>query len=1165
MFLKSLTIKGFKSFADATTLELETGITAVVGPNGSGKSNVVDSVAWVLGAQGSKALRSSKMDDVIFAGSSSKSALGRAEVVLCIDNSSGLIPIGLSEITIKRTLFRSGDSEYFLNGIRCRLWDVQELLSDAGVGRQQHIIISQGHLDTVLNARPEDRRMIIEEASGILKFRRRKEKVQRRLVSIDQDFLRLKDIVDEVQRQLKPLKRQAKQAERYQLLVEQIEHVRHYLASVELSRLRDQLDEDNAQVSKLEDRQNQINSLSELAKFQIETARSILENTNTDKINNLKLGYETTLAKWKSTLAIIEEKKRSLAKEQQRQINDSFALSLVEESNDLKNQLIQLDSLAADLVQESKTIEAKGKEFEQKIFDLAQEFDSLDTDYNSEVIELNLKLQQLNSKINRDKQDLLRLDNRVKSLVSRISQIEQNISSSKLELEKLDQEIKSTENNCQRIYSDKKQAESIEAQAEEKWRQKDRQLHGLKARVVAFTQALQEARAQAAQHLLPSPDLLGTLIELIDIEPGWETSFETAIAEISSGVVMKTTESAKQALESLRDKQVSGVILSLDPNLFEEKKYSQVVLPPNAHWLKDYIRAVDPQIQSLLEALLENVVVVKDHFAFAFDFAKQHLGLLVVTPQGDRFFNSVARTKVSSHKTTKVALEQAESDLAKLEQQLKNDFEYLSSCRLNLKDLRSKEANERSLQAQLQSKKNRLEQSLSNFTDQFVQLQKELKSLNNQISFLDQQKVIDAEKLEILEKDFRDKKSLEDKKQNQLEAYREKKASLDDKHRAFLALKNDFELRVVSLEQRRSFVSKRLSDIENKLELIKEEEQQAKQKQKQLKLNQIGLEQFSKNLISTGKLLSNRLEVISKLYEKLRSRDKNLLSLISSNTILFDSLQDSLKQLSQSLQQANIKRAEDRLRLDSAVEKLGTLPISEKIDQEYSLNLPEGISASNHLQDLEDSLQKLGLVNPLALEQYKELSERAQFLESQLEDIDSSRKELKKVIRAIDDEMSELFGDSFTEIAENFKEIFSMLFPGGQGRLILSESKELLESGIEVEAKPAGKNVKKLSLLSGGERSLAALAFLFSVFRSRPSPFYILDEVEAALDDVSLHRFLNLLNDFRTTSQLLVVTHQKRTMEAADCLVGVSMAPGGTSKVITQRMNNSFISSQINE
>jgi chromosome segregation protein len=1173
VFLKTLTLKGFKSFADPTTIELEPGITVVVGPNGSGKSNVVDAIAWVLGAQGPKVVRSTKMDDVIFAGTSRRPALGRAEVSLTIDNASRRLPVEVAEVTITRTLFRTGESEYALNGAPCRLLDIQELLSDAGVGRQQHVIVSQGQLDSVLQARPEDRRMVIEEAAGVLKFRRRRERAERRLESSEQNLLRLQDLQREVRRQLRPLERQAEAARRHDGLVAELRALRLYLSGRELASLEHRLD--SAERSDVELTEREVTQRSELARLDdlvvtTESALSQLQDWDgTDRLGRA----ERLLERQRGVANVISERRRTVAGSLAAVTEADVVAALEAESSRLAADLSAAEAAVSLLVPERETLEGLEAElrldeakFEASAVELgdgAGLASSLDWPDATGLLNARGARQEhdaARTRLATARETLARLGERLASFDRMREEHELALAdlAASLEASKVEDEQLRAEN--QRLTAAEQAAEARELESEALARDAADRSHALEARAEALQAALDETRARAGvERLAGLPGVLGTLADVVDIEQGCERGFEAAVEDVLGTVVVDGTSAARDALGHLHDAGLHGGVL---PTRGSPVSSAPGRLPAQlvgrAELLRDRVRTEVRDVGALLDQLLGGVLLCRGGLSEALRLAEELPDSTIVTIEGDRFSARGWRIGAARSGATRAALEavRRDAELASAVSrsaaaEARDARETLAGARAGAAEAARHFDNAVAAWTQAEVAKTQLTQRLAQLGTEQADVSSAHEAALGALAAT--QAELDLREADLARAEGAELEALAVAE----EAARARKA-LDDRARALAALKAELGMRGAGLEERRTLLATRRDEVERRLVGLDAARSDATSRRESLEAAELALARLSGELV--------RLEVeLTAARDRLRSerteRERAIVSTAEHLKRCRDERAATERELTgvrELLQRAELERAEARLRMETAAE---TLRRDLECEPEEAIaavcpELPTGIPAQARVRELDRELRLMGPVNPLALEELAALEERDRFLAEQLEDVRGARRELGRVIRAVDEEIVGVFTQAFADVAAHFESLFTMLFPGGTGRLSLVDPEDLLSTGIEIEARPAGRNVRRLSLLSGGERSLVALAFLFAVFRSRPSPFYVMDEVEAALDDVNLHRFLDLVEEFRADAQLIVVSHQKRTMEAADVLYGVTMQAGGASKVVSERIGS---------
>ena len=1151
MFLKRLTIKGFKSFADSATLELEPGVTAVVGPNGSGKSNVVDAVAWVLGAQAPSAVRSQRMDDVIFAGTTERSALGRAEVSLTIDNSDSSLALDFPEITITRTLFRSGESEYSLNGSPCRLLDIQELLSDVGVGRQQHVIISQGQIDAVLNAREEDRRSIIEDAAGILKFRKRKEKAERRLDSTGSNLDRLGDMQREVKRQLKPLERQAEAARKHGNFLEELKSLRLFRFSKEFNELKNLASSESERRSDLAKQETR--TVNELKRFETEisTAESELASRGEDDLGDQLVRFEALRERARGLKAVLLERQKGIERDRDTLVSSEVIAGLEVE-------LIKAKKEEESLTKEAELLSPEIETLKQLEEELTDDWATFKTDWadgipviggraseiRGELGVLKASVDQKESEKNRFQAKLDEVKRPEIELNEKLSLLTSDLSSARQENEALTESIINDQEEVKRQRNIRNSAweELAEAKAD---------LRGTRIEIEALTQAISSiGQISTEEQTVTSSGSLGFLKDLIEINAGFEKAFESAVGDLFSTIIFDTKENAIEALSNLDIETRSASVVAIDTRF--EKLHSTNFENP----LRTYVNSTNETLDPFLDQLLCNVIVHEGDLHDIVEIVVNNPEITVVNKRGDRFGSLGWRLGQKDQGNIKNILKDAENRLSseekkveekqllfsKTEEQIKKMETHLAETQKKFEECKR---NESSLSEILQ--KIRVEQKTNDMENQVVQ---------DRINENDQR--IRNETRQITELQIRLEELEEAEKTSVQAAQRmtDERSRLESRSAETAARRTECEVRSADIQGRLAVVKARVSELDERLERLSGERKEVTNRSEII-------EKKEKATVFLINSLDSRTEIIEQRLEDLRMHRRDKSDRVREVTSQLDELrssrrkiEDEIRTLRDEQSRLEIERAETRLKLENLTEMMRSEFDREpnSIGELSTPELPEGLTVSERIAELERELKLIGPINPLALHEFDDLKERYEFLEEQLEDVRSTRKELRKVIRSIDIEIKEVFASAFAEVTTNFSDLFEVLFPGGHGKLSLTDPENLLDTGIDIEARPSGKNVKKLSLLSGGERSLTALAFLFAVFRSRPSPFYVMDEVEAALDDANLFRFLGLVDQFRNESQLLIVTHQKRTMEAADCLYGVSMASGGSSKVVSERV-----------
>ena len=1147
-------MKGFKSFADNTVLEFEPGVTAVVGPNGSGKSNVVDAVTWVLGAQSTRALRSARMDDVIFMGTANRPALGRAEVSLTLDNSSGRLPIDGAEVTISRTLFRNGDSEYAINGTTCRLLDVQELLSDSGVGRQQHMIIGQGQLDSILNSSSENRRSVIEEAAGVLKHRRRKERAERRLATTQENLERLGDLVREVRRQMRPLERQAASARSYSDVEAELQVARHALFARRLSGFEGRRRELEVELRDSSAREREVRLELVTLDAQASTAAAEMANRREETLASTLGTLQGLAERAKGTSSVIHERERSLRQALIASADKNVIATLEADAAKLATDLLDLDGEESSFHDERDELDAARAEFDA----LESEFDATWGSASSEGDEATLEaarervsllerlLSSLRESERRSTDRLAQTRARATQATSDHEVAQRDRESERASVEAASRERDDAERGAAR-------AESEQSRADEALREATDVTARTQARAEALARALEEMSGSGGRAILSGLEgVLGSFLDLIEIERGWERAVESAAGASVDAMVVDGRRSARVALEALRREGGAGLVLAA-----AEVSASTVHAPAGCTPLRTLVRArgrAPEYVTRVLDALFTRAFVATD-WESGIDVAASNPDLVIVTLEGDRFASSGWRVASGRAVVTRATVEAAQDAASEAlsavvpvrERRAKTD-ENAVVARRRLNGAMTVLAQTRAQFERLQSECDRLAQSLDELVAQKESLSSEVAGLAEQIVTIDQELVALREDLPALEAALQ---SAESRRRD----YEEARTALHERRGIVVEQATALSRREAEFAERRRLIEQRRREVEQRLEGRSQERAEAAGRRESLEFELQVLDRLAALVGRASDGIRASQEAMDSTYREQLEASRASAERLEQIRRARNAAESSLVELGDVVRRGEIERAELAVKVANLHEVIERdLGVGAHEVLATDLDLPDGVSLEQRVAELEARITSLGPINPLALEELAALEERYKDLDGQVSDVRNARRELQEVVRALDEEIMQTFSSAVADVNEHFSTLIAMLFPGGQGRLILTEPDDPLNTGVEIEVRPMGRNVRRLSLLSGGERSLAALAFLFAVFRSRPSPFYMMDEVEAALDDVNLQRFLGLVDEFRDEAQLLVVTHQKRTMEAADALYGVTMVPGASSKVVSQRV-----------
>jgi chromosome segregation protein len=1161
VFLKSLTLRGFKSFADKTVLEFEPGVMVVVGPNGSGKSNLVDAVAWVLGAQGARSLRGGKMDDVIFAGTADRPALGRAEVSLTIDNSANLLPIEFSEVTITRTLFRNGDSEYAINGAPCRLLDIQELLSDSGIGRQQHVIVGQGQLDAILNSRPEDRRAVIEEAAGILKYRKRREKAERRLEATEGNLLRLNDLLREVRRGLGPLQKQADAARRHDGVVEELRAIRVHLAGRELAGLQLKTTRLREQASELQREEAGIQARLRELDVSVLDAERALTDVGHGGVADALTRVESMRERARGLRALIEERRRGLERELAAAADEGVVETLVADAGAVRAELDALEPDSGALAEQGLEVEAAERALARERAEVLATTDDSDPVAEAEAVRRELAARR--DGLLRIEEELARFDARARGLEQRKEQLAFDLDAATEKLRAAESTVPSATAAAEAAAQARARAEEELAGAESRLAEVESEAGKWQGRADALAQALDAANdAEAAAVLDGMVGVAGTLVNHLVIEPGAERAVAAALGDAMGSVIVSGRDEARHAIERLAAGDAAAWLLVLDAS-DTAVTAGATLAPAGARPLAGLVRASLPGLQATLARTLAGVVLADGDWRSAMDLALVHPDLTVMTRAGDRFGGGRPWRfgAEQSAGVTRAALDEAIEAAERAVATRDAAKAAVDRARAAVHERREVERRTAEAARHARSAHDRAQAASERLASERADREHELEaSGGSRVALVD---ALAAEKARIAALEAREPQlaAAEAEAERRAADRNAALAELEAREVEVRRLRREHSVRVAALEERRTMLTSRLAELETRL--ARDPEAKAAAERYRASLLAKG-----RAYVAIGGRLDDLTARVDTVLDRLREERRVQAERASAATGRLEALRSQRQEQEHGLsgvrerqQRRDVEEAENRMRLEAAVEKIRT-----EFDCEPGVALdapapevPEGTTLAGRARDLDRDLRLMGPINPLALEEYEALQERHDFLVQQLDDVKNSRRELQRVIKAVDHEIVTVFDAAFADVAQNFTKLFGTLFPGGSGRVFLTDPDDLLNTGIEMEARPSGKNTKRLSLLSGGERSLTAMAFLFSVFRSRPSPFYLLDEVEAALDDVNLHRFLDLVHEFRNEAQLVIVSHQKRTMEAGDCLYGVTMAPGGSTKVVSQRMRGEIV------
>ncbi|MGW1026834.1 AAA family ATPase [Streptomyces sp. NPDC002577] len=1298
MHLKALTLRGFKSFASATTLRFEPGITCVVGPNGSGKSNVVDALSWVMGEQGAKSLRGGKMEDVIFAGTTGRPPLGRAEVSLTIDNSDGALPIEYAEVTITRIMFRNGGSEYQINGDTCRLLDIQELLSDSGIGREMHVIVGQGQLDSVLHADPMGRRAFIEEAAGVLKHRKRKEKALRKLDAMQANLARVQDLTDELRRQLKPLGRQAAVARRAAVIQADLRDARLRLLADDLVRLRTALQTEVADEAALKERK-------EAAEAELKAALT-REAHLEDEVRRLTPRLQQAQQTWyelsqlaervRGTISLADARVKSAtsvpAEERRGRDPEDMereAARIREQEAELEAALEAAERALEDTVAHRAELERELAVEERRLKDVARSI----ADRREGLARLNGQVNAARSRAAAAQSEIDRLAAARDGAQERAVAAQEEYEQLKAEVDGLDEgdaALAEQHDAARRALAD---AEAALTAAREAATAAERKRAALAARHEALALGLRRKDGTGA--LLGAKDrltgLLGPAAELLSVSTGFEVPVAAALGAAANAVAVANPSTAAEAIRLLRkqdagraamllggapepvapaaartrggapagavgsEPQGSGGRVGGDGGLSTYGASAAAAdargsdgteaptdrgaqadatsaasaardgttwaaagpsadigataqgtgtpgtesarpgataggAPTDESWaggpsgaplvtVAELIRGPGDLLPAVRRLVRDMVVV--GTLDDAEDLVYAHPELIAVTAEGDVLGAHFAHGGSAGAPSLLEVQAQVDEAAAELEE-LAVRCEELADEQHRATERRTECA---ALVEELGERRRAADREKSSVAQQLGRLAGQARGAAGEA---ERSAAAAARAQEALEKAVAEAEELAERLavaeempvEEEPDTYVRDRLAADGAN----ARQTEMEarLQVRTHEERVKGLAGRADSLDRAARAEREARARAEQRRARLRHEAAVAEAVgsgARQLLAHVEVSLARAEAERALAERAKAdREQELTAARNTGR----DLKAELDKLTDSVHRGEVLGAEKRLRIEQleakALEELGVEPAGlvaeygpdqlvppsppaegEELpdDPEHPRNQPRPFARAEQekrLKSAERAYQQLGKVNPLALEEFAALEERHKFLSEQLEDLKKTRADLLQVVKEVDERVEQVFTEAYRDTAREFEGVFSRLFPGGEGRLILTDPENMLTTGVDVEARPPGKKVKRLSLLSGGERSLTAVALLVSIFKARPSPFYVMDEVEAALDDTNLQRLIRIMQELQESSQLIVITHQKRTMEVADALYGVSMQGDGVSKVISQRL-----------
>ncbi|ROP78124.1 condensin subunit Smc [Frigoribacterium sp. PhB107] len=1222
MHLKSLTLKGFKSFASPTTFAFEPGVTCVVGPNGSGKSNVVDALAWVMGEQGVKSLRGGTMADVIFAGTSTRGPLGRAQVVLTIDNADGALPIDYAEVTISRTLFRNGGSEYAINGEGCRLLDVQELLSDSGLGREMHVIVGQGQLDAVLRATPEERRGFVEEAAGILKHRRRKEKTLRKLDAMQANLTRLSDLAGEIRRQLKPLGRQAEVAREAQTIAAVVRDAKARLLADEVVALRDVVVRQSSSEAERRSERNVLQEQLDQAKAREQRLEQQMVGDAVDEARRVAFGLESVEERLRGTSSLARQRLQLLAEQSdQPELPSTVSAGMVADARDEAERLQGGVAEAEQALAEARAATVAARAVLEALDDEIAAQSALISRHDLLLGQLRGALEVAQSRLAAVRGEVLRQGAAREAAVARrdagraeLAQLEEELAGASAGPDDTDEDTSDADDTADGVGEgadgaggDPVDHEAVRAEAERasaelqsevdalrgRLHAAERERDALAARRSALTMALDRADGTTALVAADRPGVRGAVAEHVQVRPGYEAAVAAALGSVVDSVLVDDLDAAFAAVAHATDAELGRVevVVAAPERVLPALA---VDLPSGAVAASSVVDA-PPGVLGLLASTVVADDLTTARAAWA-ALSAHPLPVTVITRSGEVLTDFVLRggsgaersrlELVAERDAAAERLGEVEAAASRLSALHTTAEEALASSRAQAAEAarlaREQAAEEARAAAEAaraareqQAAAAAVEQQLARLRAQVDAAEAEEARLGESLAAAEQgavaaQAAVDAARAEHDEHASRPRPILDASARDGVLAEVEQARAAEIERRVQLETVRER----VRAEAARAVDLKR--QLDEQRAAADEHARRTVVRQREMRRTSAVLAGLPSVLDAVGRSLAEARQELA-AQEAARTQQNDELAALRRDE---RALRERLHGVTEDVHGLEMEIYEKKLHLGQLLERAASeLGLDDEVlVAEYGPDVlvPEDVTSGNdsgafdgdaaagtpfdraeqtaRLEAASRKLAQLGRVNPLALEEFSALEQRHAFLTEQLADLTRTRRDLLAIIDEIDEKMQTVFASAFADTQAAFDRVFPVLFPGGSGSLLLTDPDDLLATGIEVTVRPAGKKIERLSLLSGGERSLAAVALLIAIFKARPSPFYIMDEVEAALDDANLGRLLAIFEDLRETSQLIVITHQKRTMEIADALYGVTMRQDGVSAVVGQRV-----------
>ncbi|WP_078554730.1 chromosome segregation protein SMC [Bacillus alkalicellulosilyticus] len=1182
MFLKRLEVIGFKSFAERMTIEFDKGVTAVVGPNGSGKSNISDGVRWVLGEQSAKSLRGSKMEDIIFAGSDSRKPLNFAEISLVLDNEDQYIPIDYTEVSITRRVYRTGDSEYFINKQSCRLKDIVDLFLDSGLGKEAYSIIGQGKVEEILSSKGEDRRVIFEEAAGVLKYKTRKIKAERKLAETQENLYRVEDIIHELEGQVEPLQIQASIAKDFLEKKEELQKVDVALIVQEITDLHHDWTEQKQTIERLEQQHNSLSQEVAKSEQEIDLMRTAMKELDEGMNENqdILLEISAELEKSEGQKEVLKERKKNFS------ANREQLVKQVEELKAKKGNYQQLLSKEQEKLQQIEALvlnlkndmNSKQQNLSVAAEDLEKELDRLKSDY-IEVLNEQASTRNENRYVEEQLQQTKIKSERLIENNEGLLQSRQSISEEKEKLVKLvQQKSKDLEEKVSKFRSmqvkleqqkneyQKKQTQLYEAyHLLQQVRSRKEVLEEMQTDFSGFFQGVKEVLKARGNQL---SGIIGAIAELISVPKQYETAIEIALGGATQHVVVNSEASARQAIQFLK-KNRYGRSTFLPLPVIKGRSISPHVLQ-SIQGHREFVGVASELVtyEKTYEQVMSNLlghVLIASSLEGANEIARitgyKHR---IVTTEGDVINPGGAMTGGSVKKNTTPLLGR-QRELEGLSEKLASMEETTTKLEGVVKQLKQTvQANEEELE-QLREQGEQARNTEQQQKSKLREVELEEKNINERLALFDREQTSYRQEMKRLEERLHELKEVAIQLTHKAEQLEHQVEDIEEKRKSQQSSKETLQAEVMNMKIELAKEEERLANQTQTVERLREEERILKENLQETEENFWLLEnEASKN--SSGE------ETIDEKIDRHRKKKDELLSIIRDKREERRKIEQEISVLEQ-----EGKRSKSHLKLvvnEMHEKEVKVTRLDVELDnrltmlrEEYELSYELAKEQFPLMMPIEEArtkvkliklaIEELGTVNLGAIEEYERVNERFQFLQAQQQDLVDAKNTLYSVIKEMDEEMSKRFSESFEQIKAHFQVVFKELFGGGEADLVLTDPENLLSTGVDILARPPGKKLQHLALLSGGERALTAIALLFAILKVRPVPFCVLDEVEAALDEANVSRFARYLKVFSGETQFIVITHRKGTMEEADALYGVTMQESGVSRMVSVRLEDS--------